>query len=154
MSSQIVGPQMDTNDLPCLVHNSSPCRLGDGKDPLIGSNSFVDYILLEMSGHLLGNKYELPLLATFGTLEGLLPVLNISKGQLEDLTDPHPAPGHEFENQSVSGFDGAEYELIHYLLFENGPSGESGGSIELFQHGSITGASEIGVKILGDEVEE
>ncbi len=38
--------------------------------------------------------------------------------------------------------------------FQNGPADGTGGSIQLLQHRGIAWASEIGIKILGDEVEK
>jgi hypothetical protein len=73
---------------------------------------------------------------------------------LQDLADPHSAPSHQFKHQSVSGFDRAKDDFIHDFLFENSPAGESRRSIELFQHRSIAWASEIGIEVLSDEVEE
>jgi hypothetical protein len=73
---------------------------------------------------------------------------------LEDFTDPHSTPSHQLKHQPVSRFDSAKDDLIHNFLFENGPSDEPRGSIELFQHRGITRASEIAIKILRDEIEE
>jgi hypothetical protein len=70
------------------------------------------------------------------------------------LADSHPTPGHQLKNQSFSGFDRAKDNLIHNFLFKNSPANESRGSIELFQHGSVTGTSEIMIEVLSDEIEE
>jgi len=73
---------------------------------------------------------------------------------LEDFTDPHSTPSHQLEHQPISGFDNAKDDFVHNFLFENGPTGESRGPIELFQHRGITWASEIMIEILSDEIEE
>jgi hypothetical protein len=73
---------------------------------------------------------------------------------LEDFTDPHPSPSHQLKNQPVPGFDRAKDNFIHHFLFEDGSADESRGSIQLLHHGGIAWASEIGIEVLGDEVEE
>ncbi len=52
------------------------------------------------------------------------------------------------------GFGGTKDYFIHHFFFENGPAGESRGSIGLFQDGGVTRASEIVIEILSDEIEE
>ena len=73
---------------------------------------------------------------------------------MQYLTDPHSAPSHQLKHQAVSGFDRAKDDFIHNFLFEDGPSDKSRGSIELFQDGGVTRASEIVIEILIDEIEE
>lgn len=77
------------------------------ENPLICLNSLGSNVFPETVGDLLGDKNNLMLFTTLWASEGELPVFNISGGQLQNLTDPHPTPSHEFENQSVSWFDGA-----------------------------------------------
>ncbi len=86
--------------------------------------------------------------------EGEFPVFDIGGGQLQNLTDSHPTPGHQLKNQTIPGFDGTKDVLIHNFFFQNVPAGESGSSIELLQHRSVTGASEIRIEVFDDEVEE
>jgi len=145
---------MDPDHFSGLVHNPLSCSVGNREYPLICSDSFSTYVFSESIGHLLGNENNLPVLATFWTFEGQYPVFNVSRGQLEDLTDPHPAPGHEFKKQPVPGFDGAKDNFIHHLFSQDGPAGEARGSIEFFEHGGGVWAFEIGIKGLGDKVEE
>jgi hypothetical protein len=73
---------------------------------------------------------------------------------LEDFTDPHSTPSHQLKKQSVSGFEGTKDNLVYHFLFKNIPTDESRGSIEFFEHRCVTGTSEIGIEVLGDEVEE
>ena len=73
---------------------------------------------------------------------------------MQDLADPHSAPGHQFKDQPVSRFDRTKDDFVYHFLFENGPAGKSRGSIQLFQHWGITRASEIVIEVLSDEVEE
>jgi len=145
---------MDPYHLPCFIHNSPACGVGYWKDALICLNPFGSNVFSETVSYFLRNEHDLPLFSTLGSLEGPLPIFDVSRGQLEDLANSHPSPGHQLKNQSVSGFDSAEYHFIYDLLFENGPPGKSGGPIEFFQHGCVAWASEIGIEVLGDEVEE
>ncbi len=55
---------------------------------------------------------------------------------------------------TIPWFDSTENDFIHYLFFQNGPTDWTRRSIELFEHGGIAWAAEIGVEILGNEVEE
>lgn len=57
-------------------------------------------------------------------------------------------------HQPVSGFDRSKDDFIHDFLFENSPTDESRGSIELLQHRGIAWASEIAIEILSNEIEE
>ena len=97
--------------------------------------------------------FDFPFFATLGSSEGEFSILDISGCPFQYLADTHPTPGHQLKNQPVPGFDSAENDFIHYFLFQNGPSNGSRGSIELIEHGGVTGASEIGIKILDHKVE-
>ena len=98
MPTQIVGPQMDSHHLPCLVHNSPACGVGYWKDALICLDPLGSNVFSQAVGYLLRNEYDLPFLSTFGTFERQLPVVDITRSSLEDLIDPHPATGHQFQN--------------------------------------------------------
>lgn len=89
-----------------------------------------------------------------GGSERQLSVLDITGSQFQYLADPHPTPGQQLKNQSIPGFDGAENDFIHYFLFQNGPAYGSRGTIQLLQQGGIAWALEIGIEVLGDEVEK
>jgi hypothetical protein len=64
MSPEIMGSQMNPNDLPCLVHNSPARSVGYGKDPLIFTNLFGITVFPETISHLLGDEHNLPFLTT------------------------------------------------------------------------------------------
>ena len=129
MPPQIMGPQMNPNHVPRLVYNSSARSVGYWEDPLIRPNSFAGYVLPETVSHLLGDKDDLPFLTAFRAPEDELPVFDITRDQLQDLTDPHPTPGHQFKNYPVSGFDRAKDDLIYYFLVDDWPADESSGSV-------------------------
>jgi hypothetical protein len=144
---------MDPNNLSGLVYNPSPGGIGYWKNPLIGLNPFGSNVFPEKVSHLLGDKDNLTLFTNLWASEGEFSIFDITRGQLQNLTAPHPTTGHQFKNQSDPGFDGTKDGLIHDFLFQNVLPSESWGSIELLQHRSITGASEIGIEIFDDEVE-
>ncbi len=154
MPPQIMRSQMDPNHFSGLVYNPSSGRIRYWKNPLICPNPFRGNVFSETVGDLLGDENNLPLFATLWASEGEFAVFDIGRGQLQNLTDSHPTPGHEFKNQSVSGFDGAEDGFIYYFFFQNVPAGESWDSIELLQHRGVTGTSEIRIEVFDDEVEE
>ena len=154
MSPEIMGPQMDSYYLACLSHNSSGCRIGYRENLVIRPNPSGIDVSLETVGNFLWNKDNFPFLSAFRSSERELSVLDVIGCQFQDLADPHPAPGHQLKNEPIPGFNGTENDFIHHFLFENGPADGSRWSIQLFQHRGIAWASEIGVKILGDEVEK
>jgi len=122
MSPEIMGFQMDPDYLSRFIHNLSSGRIGYRKYPLIRSNPFPGYVFLEAVRNLLRDKDNFPLLAALGGSESELSILNITRCQIQDLADPHPAPGHQLKHEPISGFDGAEDDFIHYFLFQDGPA--------------------------------
>ncbi len=154
VSPQIVRSQMDPNNPSSLVYNPSAGCIGYWKNSFVRLNPFAGDVFSKAIGNLLGDENNLTLFATLWASEGKFPVFDISRGQLQNLTNSHPTSGHQFKNQPVPGFDGTKDGLIHYFLFQNIPAGESWGSIELFQHRSTARASEIGIEVLSDEIEE
>jgi len=154
MSSEIMRFQMDPNHLSCFIHNFSPSRIGYWKYPLIRPNPFPGYVFLETVGNFLRDEDNFPFLATLWGSEGELSILDVTGCQFQDLADPHPTPGHQFKNQAIPGFDGPEDDFIHYFLFQDDPADGSRTAIQFFRHGGIAWASEIGIEVLGDEVEK
>jgi hypothetical protein len=154
MSPQIMGPQMNSYHLACFIHNFSPGRIGNRKDPLIGSNPFTGYVFLETVGNFLWNKDHLPFLPALGASEGQFPIFDIPGGQFQDLANPHPTPGHQLKNQPIPGFGGAKDDFIHDFLFQDLPTDGTRGSIKFSKHRGIAWVSEVRVKVLGDKIEE
>jgi len=154
VSPEIMGFQMDPNHLSRFIHNFSPGCIGYWKYPLIRPNPFPGYVFLEAVRNLLRDEDNFPFLAALGGSESELSIFNISRCQFQDLADPHPTPGHQLKNQPIPGFGGAKDDFIYDFLFQDLPTDGSRGSIQLFQHRGIAWASEIGIKILGDEVEK
>jgi len=154
MSPQIMGPQMDPNHLSCFIYNFSPHRIGYWKDPLIRPNPFPGYVFLETICNLLWDEDNLQFLSAFGGFESKLSIFDVIGCQFQDLADPHPTPSHQFKNQPIPGFDGVENDFIHYFLFEDSPPDGCRWAVQLLQHRGVTGASEVRIEILGNEVEE
>ena len=154
MSPQIMRLPMDPDHLSCFIHNFSPGRIGYREYSLIRPNPFPGYVFLEAVRNLLRDKDNFLFFSTFGGSECELSILDVNGCQFQHFTDPHSAPGHQLKNQPVSGFDRAKDDFIHHFLFEDSPAHGSRGSIELFEHGGIAWASEIGFEVLSDEVEE
>ena len=69
--------------------------------------------------HLLRNKDDLFLFATFGISEHRLSVVNISGGDFQDLAYSHATTGHEFKHEPVSWIFGSQDDLINNLFFQN-----------------------------------
>ena len=145
---------MDPNHPSCFIHNFSPGRVGYRKYPLVNSNPFPGYVFLEAIRNLLWDEDNFSFLAALGGSESELSILNITGNQFQYLADPHPTPGHQLKDQPVPGFDGAENDFVNHFLFQDGPADWSRGSIQLLQHRGIAWASEIGIEVLSDEIEE
>jgi len=145
---------VDANHVACFIHNFSPGRIGYREYSLVRPNPFLGYVFLEAVRNLLRDEDNFLFLSTFGGSERELSILDVNGFQFQNFTDPHPTSGHQLKNQPIPGFDRAKDDLIHHLLFQNSTAVESRGSIILLQHRGITGASEIGIKILGDKVEK
>jgi hypothetical protein len=154
MSSEIMGFQMDPNHLSRFIHNFSPGCIGYWKYPLIRPNPFPGYVFLQTTCNLLRDEDNFPFLATLGGSKSELSVLDVIGCQFQYLADPHSTAGHQLKHEPISGFDGAEDDFIHHFLFKNGPMDRSRWAIQLLQHGGIAWASEIGIEVLGDEVEK
>jgi hypothetical protein len=144
MSSEIMGFQMDPNHLSCFTHDFSPGSIGYRKYPLIRSHSFPCYVFLQTVRNLLGDEDNFPFLPALGGSEGELSVLDITGCQFQYLADPHPSASHQLKNQPVPGFDSTKDDFIHHVLFQNGPMNGSRGTIQLPQHGGITGLRKLG----------
>jgi len=150
MPPQVVGPQMDTHQLACLVNDCSCSLIGQFKDLLIRLNAFFFSIGLQTISDFLGDKDDLGLLTTFGISEDEFPAINIPGTKLEHLADSHPAAGHEFQQQAVSRFHGPEDDLVDDFLFENRPMGDFGRPEKLPEHRGAAGVFNTGIDSVFD----
>jgi hypothetical protein len=58
MPSQVMGPQMDTDQIACFHHYCPGSLVGQGKDSFIGSDSLLFDIFFKPISDLLRNKDE------------------------------------------------------------------------------------------------
>jgi len=112
MSPQVMWPEPNPNLVACLFDHC-PCRLITyWKDPLIGLNPIVPDVFLDSVGHFLWDEYMLPLFAAFGVSERQFPLIDVHGSQFQDLSHSHSTPGHQFQDEPVSGFDRCEDDFI------------------------------------------
>ena len=64
-------------------------------------------------------------------------ILNISWFDVQNLTDPHAASGHEFQNEAVSRIPGPEDDFINDFLFKDFPLGFLGSPEYFPENGGI-----------------
>ena len=72
-------------------------------------------VRLKSVRYFLGDKHVLPHFSAFWIFERQFPVLYISRSQFQNFTDSHSAPGHQFQDESVSWFVCPEDSLIDKL---------------------------------------
>jgi hypothetical protein len=82
------------------------------------------------------------------------PVLDILPSQAENLSNAHPASGHEFQDQSVSRVLCPENHFIDNILVEDRPLLGFGMTEDLPEHRRISGIGEAGIEDVLTEVEE
>ncbi|MFZ5453895.1 MAG: lactonase family protein [Thermodesulfobacteriota bacterium] len=67
---------------------------------------------------------------------------------------PHAAPGHELQHQTVPNLSGAEDDLVDGLFLMDLPTPQFIRPKEFLQHGGVPWIRELGIQVIGDEVEE
>ena len=72
---------------------------------------------LRRSATFFGNKHNLGLPAIFGVLQKQFSIIDILCAKLEDLTNPHPFPVHQFQHQPVSWVIRFENDLINNVFW-------------------------------------
>ena len=90
----------------------------------------------------------------FGIVNEELAVFDIPGFQLQDLTSPHSAPGHQFQNQKVSGFADSENDFVNDILFQNGPLSSIWKPKSFPEHLGITRIGNDVVDVGSDEIEK
>jgi hypothetical protein len=131
VSPQIVRPQMDTDQFTGLVDDYSGTLVGHAKNPLIGPYTLTFYKNSETVGGLLRNENYLALFPAFRFSQNKFLTPYVSGYELEDLADPHPAPGHEFQQQAIPGVHCPKDDFIDDFFFQNLPLGDLGGPVQL-----------------------
>jgi hypothetical protein len=93
-------------------------------------------------------------LATLGLSKDQFAILNVIQPQFQNFTDPHPASGHQFENQPIPNFNRSENYFITGLLFDDFPLGDHPFPIQLSNHGHVTWIYQIGIDVIAEKIEK
>jgi len=154
MSSEVMGPYVDAGILASIDNHPSGSGISQRKDPLIRQDTFFSDIVPEPVSDLLWNENQFAFLAALGLPENQLAFLNISGSELEDLTDPHSTPGHEFHDQSIPWFRSSEDDFINFLFFQDVREWIPAPLEQFPDHGNIAGVLNCHIKGMSDEVKE
>ena len=119
MPAQIVGSDMDADDIPSPFHNQPGSRIGQRENPVTRLDSFFPDIPSEPVGNLLRQEHSFGLSAAFGISNDGFTVIDVHGGKLQDLPDTHSASGHEFQHQPVPLVPGPENDLVDHVLFKD-----------------------------------
>jgi len=138
MSPQIMGPEADPNEFPCLLHHDSRCRVGNGKDPFLRFYPFLTDIFSQAMGQLLRDKNDLCLPTTFGCLDADSTPVNVRGSQFKHFPNSHPSPCHQFQDESVSLVRSPKDDLIDGFFFHDLPGHRPVVLEDLSKHGCIT----------------
>jgi len=142
MSPQIMGPQTDSDEFPCLFYNHSRRRVGNGKDPFLRFCSFLPDVFAQAMGQLLRDKNDLGLPTTLGCLDAYSSTVNIRGSQFKNFPDSHSSPCHHFQDQPVSLILCPKDDLIDGFFFHDFPGDGSVVFEDLPKHRGITGICE------------
>jgi len=154
MSSQIMGPEADSDEFPCLLYHYSCRRIGDAKDLLFLFNPSLSDILPKAVCQLLRYEGNLCLTTTFGCLDADSTPVNVRGSQFKHFPDSHPSPCHQFQDEPVSLVLSPEDDLIDGFFFHDLPGHGSVVLEDLSKHRCITGISEPLGACVYDEGEE
>jgi hypothetical protein len=116
--------------------------------------AFFRRIITKPVGHLLRDEHDLVFLAAFGLSKDQFAVLNVIQSQFQNLTDPHPSSGHQFENQPIPDFNRSENYFVNGLLFDDFPSGNHPFPVQFSDHGRIARISHVGIDVVSEKIEK
>ena len=154
MSAQIMWPQVDPYQFPCLFHNQSCSSIGYGEDSLPSFYSFLTNVVPESDRKLWRNEHDLFSPSAFGIPDNQSPAINIIGSEVEDFTDSHTASSHEFQKQPITCFCGSKDNFINGLFFDDIPVHCPGWPEKFLQHRCIAGILKIRIEGFAHEVEE
>jgi hypothetical protein len=97
MPTQIMGFQMEPDQLTGFFDNNPGGGIGYWKNLVIGSDPVVADIFLEPNRDLMWQEGNLRLFSAFWIPNDSLPVFDILRSEFQDLADSHAAAGHEFK---------------------------------------------------------
>ena len=138
MSSQVVGPEADSDEFSCFFYDYSCCRIGNAKDLLFLFNPSLPDMFPEAVCQLLRCEGNLRLTTTLGRLNAYSPPVNVRGGQFEHFPDSHPSSCHQFQDEPVSLVLSSEDDLIDGFLFHDLPGDRPIVFEDLSKHGCVT----------------
>jgi hypothetical protein len=138
MPSQIMGPETDPDEFPCLLYHYSCRRIGDAEDLLFLFNPSSSDIFPQAMSQLLRHKSDLGLTTALGRLNAYSPPVNVRGGQFKHFPDSHPSPSHQFQDKPVSLVLSPEDDLIDGFFFHDLPGHGSIVFEDFPKHGCIT----------------
>ena len=154
MSAEIVGPQPDSHNLPCLFHNDSGCRIGNGENLRVRFDGLLPNVFLQAIGQFLWDEGDLCLPTALGCLNDDSSPLNIRRGQFEHFPDSHASSDHHLQNKTVPFVLSPKDDLVHGFLFNNLP-GNGPLVFERFaKEGRFAGVHELLIAGVDDEAEK
>jgi len=152
--AKVMRADLHSHEHASLSHDNPRGGIGDRKDPFIGPDLSLYDVRLETLRNLLSKEDQFGFLAALWIDQGNSSVLDILTPQTKDLSNAHTAPGHEFEDQPVSGVLRPENHLIDYILVEDGPLLGLGVTEDFPENGRVAGIGEAGIEDVFSEVEE
>jgi hypothetical protein len=154
MPTQVMRSEFDTDQFAGFDNHHSGSLIGNRKYPITGFVAHLQRVFTQSIRHFLRDEHKLIFLAAFGFTQDKLAVLQIAQLQFQHFTDAHATTGHQFEDQSIANFSGAENYLVNGFLFDDFPSQRHPLAIKLANHGPVAWISELGIDIVADEIEE
>jgi len=121
VSPQIMGPQPDSHNLACLLHNDSRRRIGNREDLCARLDGLLPNVFLQAIGQFLWDEGDLCLPTALGCLNDDSSPLNIRRGQFQHFPDSHSSSGHHLQDKTVSFVLSPEDDLVHGFLFNDLP---------------------------------
>lgn len=154
MSAQIMRFEIDSDQFSGLSDHLSCRGVLDLKNPLTRFQSLDPNVFLQTVGNLLRDEDYLPFSPAFLCPDEQFPIIDIFHLELEHLSDPHTAPGHEFQNKSIARIFAPENHLVNDILFEYRPLAASAGPERLGQNRRVAWIREGEIDVVSDEIEE
>ena len=101
-------------------YDNHPCSwICYREHPIIRLNSFSSDICPESVSNSLGNEDNFCLPVALWLSDHDFSVLDIYGCQFKNLTNPHPTPCHEFQDEAISQIICPEDYLVYSLLFND-----------------------------------
>ena len=145
---------MNAHQVTGLFNNDPGSSVSYCENPVTGLDPIVTDIFLEPICNFQGQEGNLCFFSAFGVSNDNLSILNIYRGELQDLAYAHTAPCHKFENQPISWIPGPENDLIDHIFFQDLELSWLAG-LEKFPQGEIIAwILEVRVDRIFDEIEK